>query len=216
MLGIVQVDVQGMADRYAYDSFLGLFLMVCWGVADFANWRHLPRRWLPVAAGLVLAALSLVTWRQVGYWQDDLTLWAHSAAATGNWKAKYMTGVAQDVLGRHEDAFQSWLVAYQLNPSDPFLNQQLGVYEHKHRHYRQALEYYKKTLAQAWTPQQRTDVLTNMATAYRQMGDTASADECQRKVRVPSPPQAVDWQGAWWKQIVPRIKQYLHLGGAAS
>ena len=36
MIGLVQVDVQGMADRYAYASFIGLFLMVCWGVADWA------------------------------------------------------------------------------------------------------------------------------------------------------------------------------------
>jgi hypothetical protein len=29
------------------------------------------------------------------------------------------------------------------------------------------------------------------------------------------PQRKVDWQGAWWKQIIPQIKQYLHLGGNA-
>ena len=35
MLGLLQVGGQAMADRYAYLSLIGLFLMICWGVADF-------------------------------------------------------------------------------------------------------------------------------------------------------------------------------------
>ena len=35
MIGLVQVGAQAMADRYAYLPFIGLFLMICWGVADF-------------------------------------------------------------------------------------------------------------------------------------------------------------------------------------
>ena len=34
MIGIVQVGHQSMADRYAYLPFIGLFLMICWGVPD--------------------------------------------------------------------------------------------------------------------------------------------------------------------------------------
>jgi len=48
-IGLVQVDVQGMADRYAYVSFIGLFLMTCWGVSDWAAERHLPKAVLPAA-----------------------------------------------------------------------------------------------------------------------------------------------------------------------
>src|ERR1019366_6033697 len=33
MIGLIQVGEQGMADRCAYASFVGLFLMVCYGVA---------------------------------------------------------------------------------------------------------------------------------------------------------------------------------------
>ncbi len=43
MIGVVQVYLQARADRYAYVSFIGLFLMVCWGVADWAKRRHLSR-----------------------------------------------------------------------------------------------------------------------------------------------------------------------------
>ena len=217
MIGIVQVDVQGMADRYAYDSFIGLFIMVCWGLGDVASEQQLPKMLLPAAAAIVLIALSVVTFRQVGYWQDDVTLWGHSAAVTtGNWKAEYMLGVAQDAAGNHDQAAQSWFLAVKSNPTDPFINQQLGNYEHAHRHYQEAIDYYKKVLPQAWTPQQRSDVIRNIVTAYRQMGDYASADEWLRKLNAEPKPQNVDWQGAWWKQIIPAIKQALHIGNSAS
>ena len=37
MIGIVQVGEQAMADRYAYLSFIGLFIMICWGIAELAD-----------------------------------------------------------------------------------------------------------------------------------------------------------------------------------
>ena len=40
MIGLMQVGRQSMADRYAYLPFLGLFIMLCWGVADWAQARH--------------------------------------------------------------------------------------------------------------------------------------------------------------------------------
>ena len=36
MIGLVQVGTQAMADRYAYLSFIGLFIMICWTVAEWA------------------------------------------------------------------------------------------------------------------------------------------------------------------------------------
>jgi hypothetical protein len=45
------------------------------------------------------------------------------------------------------------------------------------------------------------------------MGDTAKAEACVTKVQT-LPKQAVNWQGAWWEQIIPIIKQYFHSGPA--
>ena len=46
MIGLIQVGVQAMADRYAYLSFIGLFIMICWGVADWSEQRHISASWL--------------------------------------------------------------------------------------------------------------------------------------------------------------------------
>jgi tetratricopeptide (TPR) repeat protein len=186
--------------------------MICWGVADWAAERHLPKALLPAVSIVVLAALAIVTYRQIGYWQDDISLWAHSAdVTTGNWKAEYLLGGALDAAGRHDEAIQHFLRAAAIEPTDPFINLSIAGYEQTHGNLDVALEYYKKVLKEAWNADQSTQVLNNMAIIYRQMGDTAKADACVTKVQA-LPKRAVNWQGAWWEQIMPMIKQYFHSG----
>jgi hypothetical protein len=49
VIGLVQVGVQAMADRYTYVPSIGLFIAVVWGMADLAaRWRA-PRFLLPMA-----------------------------------------------------------------------------------------------------------------------------------------------------------------------
>ena len=214
MIGLVQVDVQGMADRYAYVSFVGLFLMVCWGVADWAAERRMPKALLPAASVAALLALSVVTYRQIGYWSSDVSLWAHSAEVTsGNWKAEYWVGTALDADGQHQAAMQHYLRAAAINPFDPFTNLNIAMHEHQNGNLVVAIEYYKKVLPQAWNSDQRKQALTNMANAYRQLGDTASADQCMASIKT-LPQRTVDWQGAWWKQVLPMIRAYFHRGAS--
>jgi tetratricopeptide (TPR) repeat protein len=214
MIGILQVDVQGMADRYAYVSFIGLFLMICWGVADWAAERRMPKALLPAVSVVVLLALSVVTYRQIGYWSSDVTLWAHSAEVTsGNWKAEFYLATALDADGQHQQARQHYRQAAAINPFDPFTNLNIATYELQHGNPAGAIEYYKRVLPEAWNSEQKTQVLTSMAIAYRQLGDTASASECMASIKA-LPQRNVDWQGAWWKNIIPMIRQYFHHGAS--
>ena len=38
VIGLVQVGLQAMADRYTYVPLIGCFLMIAWGLADLAAW----------------------------------------------------------------------------------------------------------------------------------------------------------------------------------
>src|SRR5579863_1559704 len=78
-IGLIQVGRQAMADRYAYQSFLGLFIVACWGLGDWAKRKHLPAAALPAISIAVLLALTVVARRQIGFWQDNLTLWTHAS-----------------------------------------------------------------------------------------------------------------------------------------
>ncbi|HKD74498.1 MAG TPA: hypothetical protein VKB76_03350, partial [Ktedonobacterales bacterium] len=65
MIGLVQVGVQAMADRYAYLPFIGLFLMICWGAGDFADERHIAPAWQAGASVAILLALAVTARHQL-------------------------------------------------------------------------------------------------------------------------------------------------------
>ena len=59
MIQLVQVGNHAMADRYAYVPFIGLFIAICWGVADWLEpWRS-SRIWLPAATAAMLLLLNV-------------------------------------------------------------------------------------------------------------------------------------------------------------
>lgn len=78
VIGLVQVGSQSMADRYTYYPYIGLAMMVAFGLPQ----RLLPRStkflW---AASLILAVIYTgLLYRQVGTWRDSLTLGNHALA----------------------------------------------------------------------------------------------------------------------------------------
>jgi tetratricopeptide (TPR) repeat protein len=84
VIGIVQVGMQGMADRYTYVPLIGIFLLVIWGVTDVARAWCLPRYAVAAIAGTALACCVGLTWFQLAYWASDLALWTHAVKVTEN------------------------------------------------------------------------------------------------------------------------------------
>jgi tetratricopeptide (TPR) repeat protein len=82
VIGLVQVGFAAVADRYAYVPLIGVFLMVAYGLDDWAEARQIRVVWRTVPAVCVLAALSAVTLRQKTFWESEYALWAHAVAVT--------------------------------------------------------------------------------------------------------------------------------------
>ena len=81
VIGLVQVGLQAMADRYTYIPLIGLFVMVAWGVGDVAMEWQLPQLVPGLAAGAALAGCLAVTRVQVQHWRNSITLFSHALAA---------------------------------------------------------------------------------------------------------------------------------------
>ncbi len=78
MIGFVQIGTQQMADRYTYFPLIGIFLAVTWLVADRTPagvWRA---RVLPGVAAILVIALGITSFHQIGYWRDTITLFRHA------------------------------------------------------------------------------------------------------------------------------------------
>jgi tetratricopeptide (TPR) repeat protein len=117
VIGIVQVGDQAMADRYTYIPLIGLFIMVAWGVPDLLNkWRY--RKEILLASSAVsILCLCIITWTQVGYWQNNITLFDHTLKVTDNNCLIYNNrGNTYFMLGNYSQAIEDYSRAIAIKP----------------------------------------------------------------------------------------------------
>ena len=169
-----------MADRFGYQAYLGLFILVCWGVSDWAAQRHISVRWLATAGAVVLIALSLVTYRQLGYWKDGLTLWTHATEVVPNhWAAETNLGLMYMHQGKTAEAMQHFHKAAAINPDEGASNMYIGYEEQTQGHPAEAIARYQRALSDYNVQDDlRAAIWRNMAVAYHALGDDAKAREC--------------------------------------
>jgi hypothetical protein len=88
VIGLIQVGRQGMADRYTYVPYVGLFIAIAWGGHWLLSRLRLPT-YVPAAiAAASVAGAAAIAVPQVRVWQSHETVWKHAAAVTtGNYVA---------------------------------------------------------------------------------------------------------------------------------
>ncbi len=197
MIGLVQVGEAAMADRYAYLPFIGLFLMVCWGVADFALRRKLPAKVLAVAAIGVLCALGVVAHIQLGYWGDNVTLWSHTVEVTGqNFVAQDNLGGALLLRGNLDEAMPHFRMAAQINPQDPLSALNIANYELQQGRVQPAIDLFQQVLRVTANAGLQSNALTGMGWAYRHEGKDHEAEQSYQEALRLVPENARAWMGS--------------------
>src|ERR1017187_8688001 len=183
MIGLIQVGVQAMADRYAYLPFICLFIMICWGVADWLGQRHISPVWLATVSIAVLVALTVTTRVQLGHWTDNVTLWSHTVQVTGpNFIAENSLGIALARAGRPEEGITQVRAALAITPGDAASNLNLAEYDRRHGNLLACIERCKKVPAMTQLTLEKAAAYSKMALAYHVLGDTAHERECLQEV----------------------------------
>jgi protein O-mannosyl-transferase len=178
MIGLVQVGSQAMADRYAYLTLLGLFLLICWGAADLAAQWRLPSAALAGASTLGLIALALAAHSQLGYWRDNVTLWTHTLQVTrNNFIAEDSLGSALLMEGQPEEAEPHFQTAAAIHPADPVSSLNIASYELQHDHLQAAVSGYNKTIALAQDARLKAVAFTSLGSIYSRLKDFPRARE---------------------------------------
>ncbi len=181
MLGLVQVGDQAMADRYTYQSFIGLFLIVCWGLAEWTAAKKLsPALPVPLAASVVVA-LSFLTYRQIGYWHDGITLWSYALRVTPDrpYLIHFWLGHAYDQENRFDAAISELRAAIDPNhhAEEQYIHLSFGIYDQRHGHVPEAINEFQIALRMATDPETRADAYGDLGSAYHEVKDYERARE---------------------------------------
>jgi tetratricopeptide (TPR) repeat protein len=119
VIGIVQAGEQSMADRYTYIPLIGLFIMVAWGVPDILKKWTYRKEILLTSSALIILCLSIITWTQLGYWQNNLTLYNHTLKVTdNNWFAYINRGNEYNGRSNYMQAIEDYNMAIEIKPGD--------------------------------------------------------------------------------------------------
>ncbi|HWY39246.1 MAG TPA: tetratricopeptide repeat protein [Chthoniobacterales bacterium] len=82
VIGIIEVGLQGHADRYTYLPHVGLYIAITWLIADYSVSLPARKQVLGTAAVVIVMMLTACSWKQVTYWRNTQTLWTHTLAVT--------------------------------------------------------------------------------------------------------------------------------------
>jgi len=175
VIGLVQVGAQAMADRYTYAPIIGLFIIFAWGVPQICqNWSY-RKTWLSASAAFLLLILIIVTWKQVGYWKNSITLFENNLRLTSNnYVAHNNLGSALNRQGRTEEAIEHFLQVLRIKPGHVGAKSNLGIALKKQGRAEEAIEQYLQALR---IKPDNAMVHNNLGVALDKQGRTEEAIE---------------------------------------
>jgi tetratricopeptide (TPR) repeat protein len=177
VIGIVQVGLQAMADRYAYIPLIGLFVMIVWETSEAAQrWR------VPVAAqagiaSLVAGAFALVTVINIGYWHDSVTLCTHAREVIpfANTRIETNLGAALLDSGRADEGIEHFKIAESLAPNMFIPHFDIGYALAQTGDNSHALPELQEALRNASSTEEKVRALNSIAVAYLDLGANEQA-----------------------------------------
>lgn len=149
VIGLVQVGLQSMADRYTYIPIIGVFIIIAWGVHDMIAPRRRVRAWplLPMAGTALLIILMSCAWMQLRYWKNSVRLFEHALNINPKSYALHtILGYSLSREGKIDQAITHYKKAIDIDPGFPYTHYYLAnIFARKGeltdavRHYKEAI-----------------------------------------------------------------------------
>jgi tetratricopeptide (TPR) repeat protein len=168
VIGLVQVGIQSMADRYTYVPGIGLLILGIWGVAEAVQSRVGAEKPAAVAASLLVLGCACASRNQVRFWHDSQTLFQRAVDVTSdnylayNNLGYYLSGKGD--VARAKEYYQKSLAISPLY-SDALNN--LGFALAGEGKYAQALPLYEAALR---TSPNQPEIHNNLGNALSELG----------------------------------------------
>jgi tetratricopeptide (TPR) repeat protein len=146
VIGIVQVGFQSMANRYAYISLIGIFIIVTWGVSDLL--KRFSRPWYLTAVSVaVILAFAFCTKSALPDWKNSEAAFRQALKVTKNNHIAEI-GMGNVWLGRGDlpKARSHYLESLRIKPDYPEAMINLGIVYMKQGLFEDAIAQYGKAL----------------------------------------------------------------------
>jgi Flp pilus assembly protein TadD len=168
VIGLLQAREYAVADRYSYLPRIGIFVVAVWGLGDLL--RRLRGSGVVGAAvvGASIVACLSVSAAQVGYWRDNIALFAHALDVNPeSWEAHNGVGVELVARGDVEGGIAHYRRAIEIRPGFVGAHSNLGVALAALGRREEAITAYREALRLA---PRLADVHCNLANALSALG----------------------------------------------
>ncbi|HEY2103489.1 MAG TPA: tetratricopeptide repeat protein, partial [Chthoniobacterales bacterium] len=147
VIGIVQVGLQGHADRYTYLPIIGIVIAIVWGIRDLTHgWRSRAIIITPVAV-VIIIGLVFLSWRQTTHWHDTEALWSYTLKISPDNDVAHagLAGI-QLVRGDLENASKHYRRAIELRQGNSAGHYGLALALARQRKFDEAIGHWEKSL----------------------------------------------------------------------
>jgi protein O-mannosyl-transferase len=148
LLSVFRINVPApefLADRHTYLALLPLALLV--SLAAVSCWKSSATRLrhaLLGAGGLAtIFLLSVLTWAQLGTWQDAETLWKNAVEANPTNRAYFNLASLSEAKGNYEDAIALYRKAATLDPDGSDAHEKAASLLQQRGKIAEAIEHYR-------------------------------------------------------------------------
>jgi Flp pilus assembly protein TadD, contains TPR repeats len=147
VIGIIQVGLQGHADRYTYLPSIGIIIALVWMVVDAtARWRFRTFVLAPITVAIVLILAGL-SYAQTNHWRNTESLWSYTLRISPDNDVAHagLAGI-QLVRGDLENASDHYRRALELRDGNSAAHYGLALALAKERKFDEAIAHWEKSL----------------------------------------------------------------------
>ncbi len=175
LIGLIQAGAQARADRHTYLPFIGIAMMVSWGIPLLTKSENLRKKILFPAAIFFLICLSILTWHQCGFWKNSSGLFYHTLSVTQNNDLAH-SNLARTLLdeGKNEKAIHHFQEAIRIKPNSAIPYNMIGDAYTKTGRYELAIKNYNHAIS---LDPLYANAYNNRGTAYSGLNEIKQALE---------------------------------------
>ena len=174
VIGLIQGGLwPALADRFAYVPLIGIFISITWGLGEVSERLKYNKLFLIIPGALILITFSLISKKQLTYWEDDFSLFMHTKkVTTENAMTNYILGNILKDRGQIDQAILSYREALRITPNEPEFHVLIGVLLSKKGEKFKAFDHFSKAVL---LKPDYFDAQCSLAASFFDKGNTESA-----------------------------------------